>query len=90
MHLAKDSPIDENPNTNGGKRIFPGATSSNDNTDRRIVEFEVQIEPKMADCKIYLNWYDVDDPSDFDDGPGTYGGDSNAVGGIQKRYSGIL
>jgi hypothetical protein len=59
-----DSPISDNPNPGGGKRIYPDRTAPGDDVvNRKRVRIVVATEPLVADATIYLKSFDLDDPS---------------------------
>ena len=51
---AIDSILDENPNWNGGKRIFPDQQSISDNTDRDKVQLRAKLIPALPNIPIYF------------------------------------
>jgi predicted Zn-dependent protease with MMP-like domain len=59
--------LDSGGSGGSGLRFFPDAVTSGAG-QRPKVDVRVQLEPALAGIPIYLDWRDVDDPSD-DDGP---------------------
>lgn len=58
------SPLDENPHLNGGRRILPDATSPTDAVARDRVDVEVTVwNSPVAGTVVYLRSFDVDDPN---------------------------
>ncbi|HUT30345.1 MAG TPA: hypothetical protein VMX13_11190 [Sedimentisphaerales bacterium] len=80
---------------NGGKRIFPGKQTYNDEdaADRKKVTVKATITPAAADIKVYFSWWDVDDPCsddpplDDNDSNGPTGGDNNGSGASVPTYA---
>jgi len=60
---AIESPIDNNPNANGGKRLFPGKADPTDTTPRNTVRVKATITPAIQDVTLYFKAFDVDDPT---------------------------
>jgi len=56
---------------NGGKQIFPGKRSPEDDTpeNRRQVDLVATVTPPIADVQVYFKVWDVDDPFDQLHGP---------------------
>ncbi|HEV2851348.1 MAG TPA: hypothetical protein VHC97_00940 [Thermoanaerobaculia bacterium] len=72
-----DSPLDDNPNTGGGRRIFPEKKFPGDPTpDRERTKVKVKIALSAEHARlVHLKAFDVDDPSTDNtvvdkDGPG--------------------
>lgn len=60
--IAKDSPLDANPNPGGGLRIFPEkATPAAEVKD--VVLIRATVTPVIDKAKVYFKKFDVDDPS---------------------------
>jgi hypothetical protein len=60
--VAVDSPLDTNPNTGGGKRIYSGKQTPTDTTNRKKVKARATITPAIAGQTVYFKVFDVDDP----------------------------
>lgn len=67
---ADDSPIDDNPGTDGihtpeeGQRIFPDKNTPTDGTDRSILRVRADVAPAgLPNLKVYFASFDLDDPS---------------------------
>jgi hypothetical protein len=60
---AIDSPLDDNPNPAGGKRIYPDKTDPTDAVDRRTVRVKAITSDPRAGVPVYFATFDVDDPS---------------------------
>lgn len=69
---ADDSPIDENPGTDGipntdmseGQRIFPDKNTPTDGTDRSILRVRANVAPSgIPNLNVYFASFDLDDPS---------------------------
>jgi hypothetical protein len=94
--LTDDLPIDTNPNTGGGKRIFPDKKVPGEtNLDRRKISVKAQYYQATAGIRIYFRNFDVDDPSasagpiDTNDTGGINGGNDNN-GKVNNSSSGEL
>ena len=77
-----NSPLDDNPNTGGGKRIFPDKTSPTDSTRRNTVRVKATVTPAVSGVTLYFQSFDVDDPSTNGapvDANGTNGGDNRGT-----------
>lgn len=74
---ASDSPLDTNPNTNNGNRIFPGKQTPTDDTARNTVEVVATISPAQENITVYFKVFDVDDPSSDEDPVDSNGSDGN-------------
>ena len=61
--VAVNSPLDTNPNTGGGLRIFPDKTTPGDAINRRRVRVRATLTAAVADITIYFRSFDLDDPS---------------------------
>ena len=64
-HHATNRDLDDCPNNNGSKRIFPDKLTYNDAYPdwRRRVNVEATVEPPIAGITVYFRVWDVDDPS---------------------------
>lgn len=60
---AIDSPLDTNPNTTGGQRIFPDFNNPNDTVNRRRVRVRAVVDGNLAGRTVYFRNFDLDDPS---------------------------
>ena len=60
---SDDLPIDVNPNTGGGLRIFPDKKIPTEMTDRRKILVRAKIGSNAAGIKVYFRNFDFDDPS---------------------------
>lgn len=58
-----DSPLDANPNTGGGQRIFPGRQAAADTVDRRTVRIRATLSSPIAGVPVFFRSFDLDDPS---------------------------
>jgi hypothetical protein len=56
-----DSPIDNNPNSGGGLRIFPDKQFPSDSTNRNKVK--IRANTSLPNATVYFRSFDVDDPS---------------------------
>jgi hypothetical protein len=77
--VEKDSPLDENPNSGEGKRIFPGKQTQTDSTNREKVTIRASITPKLSGKTLFFKVFDIDDPYTNDkpiDTNGSKGGDN--------------
>lgn len=64
MTAINQSALDTNPNTSGGKRVYPEGNAAGDNTVRRAVRISATIStPISVGVPIYFKSFDVDDPS---------------------------
>jgi hypothetical protein len=59
---TNDLPIDSNPNTGGGSRIFPDDKIINDPVERRKIRVRARSSQIQAGTRIYFLSYDLDDP----------------------------
>ena len=57
------SDIDDNPNWNGGKRIFPDKQSPTDTLARDKVRLRAKVTPELPNIPLYFKAFDVDDPT---------------------------
>ena len=57
-----DLPIDVNPNTGGGLRLFPDDKIPNDPVDRRKIRVRAKLSAANGGVPIYFRSYDLDDP----------------------------
>jgi hypothetical protein len=57
------SPMDENPNTGSGRRIYPDKDTPTDGFDRRKIRVKAQYGLNSAGVRIYFRNFDLDDPS---------------------------
>jgi len=81
--------LDTNPNAGGGKRIFPGKKTPDDQdaSDRRKVRVRASLSEVVEGFEVYFRIFDVDDPSsstapiDTNDGAPPKGGDNRGTGG---------
>jgi hypothetical protein len=60
---AIDSPLDTNPNTGGGNRIYPDRTTPSDATNRRRVRVRATLSSASSGVPITFKSFDLDDPS---------------------------
>jgi hypothetical protein len=60
---ALDSPLDDNPNTGEGLRIYPDRDSPEDAVNRRTVRVQAFSVPPEPGLSISFRSFDVDDPS---------------------------
>jgi len=98
MWEAIDSPLDDNPNSGGGLRIFPGKQTPTDTTDRDTVLVRAKVYPAEADKYVEFKLIDVDDPSSsttpIDEEPSVgpphdnRGGLAYFLNGTESRYTG--
>jgi hypothetical protein len=78
-----DLPIDVNPNTDGGLRIYPDKKLPGENVDRRTIRVKAQYSNMTPNVRIYFRNFDVDDPSadtspvDSNDTPAVKNGNDN-------------
>lgn len=81
--LTDDEPIDINPNTGAGLRIYPDKKVPTENVDRRKIRVKAQSSQAIAGVRIYFRNFDVDDPSadvapiDTNDTPNAKTGNDN-------------
>lgn len=75
-----DSPLDGNPNSGDGLRIFPDKQSPDETTNRKRVRVKATILPVRNNVRVYFKNFDLDDPS-TDAAPV----DSNGVQGNDNR-----
>jgi hypothetical protein len=61
-----DLPIDSNPNTGNGFRIFPDDKAPNDPKNRRKIRVKAIYGQAVAGVDIYFEAFDMDDPSSDD------------------------
>lgn len=61
---AIDSALNANPNTGGGRRIYPDKQTPTDATNRKKVRIVAKIDPPVKDVRVFFKSFDVDDPSD--------------------------
>lgn len=93
---AIDSPLDNNPNAAGGRRIFPDKTMPVDPPDRRKIRIQAQFGGPVAGVRIYFSNFDLDDPSantaPIDSEPTPNAGDDNNgnVDGTPNTKAGLL
>jgi hypothetical protein len=79
---AMDSPLGDNENAGGGKRIYPCKQTPGDTVERRKVRVKATVSPAVAGATVYFRSFDVDDPSastspvDATDGGGPTGYDN--------------
>jgi|GEM_PF-954948 len=64
-HAPESTPLDTCPN-NGGKRVFPDKTDSNDSFAdiRNLVDLRATISPVVQGCTVHFRTFDLDDPFD--------------------------
>jgi hypothetical protein len=60
---AIDSPVDTNPNTGGGSRIFPDRQSAADTVNRRRIRVRATLSSPVAGFTVFFRSFDLDDPS---------------------------
>lgn len=58
---AINSPLDDNPNAGGGKRMYPDMQFKNDGTNRRLVRVRAQTTMGQGQ-KVFFQSFDVDEP----------------------------
>jgi hypothetical protein len=78
--IATDSlPIDANPNTGSGLRIFPDDNTPGDKVNRQKARVAAQISEQVPGVRVYFANFDLDDPSDDTtiDPNGNAGDDNN-------------
>ena len=90
--IDQASPMDDNPNAGGGKRVFPDKNAPSDNTvDRRKVRVKALTSFGVGKT-IYFKSFDVDDPSTDAspvDSNGSAGSDNRGNPGTSQQQ-GIL
>ena len=59
-----ESPLDPNPNSGGGLRIFPAKQTPDDTIDRRRVRVKATINEPLEGITVYFKSFDVDDPNE--------------------------
>ncbi len=86
-HHATNRDLDDCPNNNGSKRIFPDKLTYNDAypSRRDRVSVKATVEPPIAGITVYFRVWDVDDPSSttapVDPNGGVTGPDNRGLGG---------
>jgi hypothetical protein len=58
-----ESPLSDNHNAGGGKRIFPDKLTPNDPIDRSIVKVKAKISVAQPNVNVYFKSFDIDEPS---------------------------
>lgn len=89
--IDPSSTIDDNPNTGGGKRIFPDKTNPSDTVNRRKVRVKAQTTFGTGQT-IFFKSFDLDDPSSDTapvDSNGGAGNDNRGGQGTAQQF-GIL
>lgn len=86
-----DSPVvsNNNPNTGGGKRIYPDKTSPSDTTNRKRVRVKATLSAAINAMSVYFKSFDLDDPSS-DSSPVDTNGSSGDDNRAASNKSGIL
>lgn len=91
--IKKDSDLDENPNTGGGKRIFPDKEDPEDDINKKVVIVRANVDARDG-TPVNFKSFDVDDPSsnisplDGNDAPVESGGDNR--GDVDGQLEGEL
>jgi hypothetical protein len=63
VYEAIDSPLDTNPKTGGGNRIYPEKTTPTDNINRKRLHVKATLSAAVSNLNIYFKSFDLDDPS---------------------------
>lgn len=89
--IAKDSPLDINPNNGGGYRIYPDKRTPNEPVNRRIVTVQVGVDGRAGTpYTVFLKAFDIDDPSDDAPRVNPEKGDDNFGNGQSLTAQSIL
>ncbi|HMS39165.1 MAG TPA: hypothetical protein PKE69_02985 [Pyrinomonadaceae bacterium] len=88
--IAQNSlPINENPNTGGGLRVFPDDNTPGETANRQTIQVRASIDEARAGVTVHFLNFDLDDPSDNPDvDPDGNGNDNH--GSVMNSSAGRL